>query len=227
MTIAPGVWICVAASLVASGVYGIALLRAKPGLLRALVKAAAIGALATGAALTSDHKLLQYLALALALSALGDFLLAFESRIALGAGIFAFLAAQLVYVLVFYSLRATGDAFEPAWARIAAIALMLGGSGYLLWRLWPSLGSMKYGVLPYIGAIAAMAAFVFLADWSAWPAMIGALLFLASDSVLSWELFKLPEGSPARVKTAPFVWWTYYFAQIGLAAGVVAAMQTI
>jgi uncharacterized membrane protein YhhN len=73
----------------------------------------------------------------------------------------------------------------------------------------------------YGGAITMMALQAMWLPWIGWPAMLGAVLFLTSDFVLSAELFRLPPDAPVRRLTAPIVWWTYAGAQALIVTGVV------
>jgi uncharacterized membrane protein YhhN len=54
---------------------------------------------------------------------------------------------------------------------------------------------------------------------SLWLVTVGALLFMTSDAILSGELFKLPEDSPARRWSAPAVWVLYWVGQAAITAG--------
>jgi uncharacterized membrane protein YhhN len=83
-----------------------------------------------------------------------------------------------------------------------------------------SLGAVPLVAMIYAGAISAMAIAAMWLPWIGWPAMLGAVSFLASDLVLAAELFRLPTDAPARRWTSPVVWWTYVAAQFGLIAGV-------
>jgi uncharacterized membrane protein YhhN len=97
---------------------------------------------------------------------------------------------------------------------LLVIALVLG------W-LRREMGAIKLGGMVYGGAITMMALQAMWLPWIGWLAMIGALLFLSSDFVLSAELFRLTPDSPARRFTAPVVWWTYAAAQALIVTGVV------
>jgi uncharacterized membrane protein YhhN len=220
----PAVITGLAVSAVASGLYGLYFLNRPESLLRALVKAAAVGAPAAGFALAGAHPVL---VLALGASALGDFLLAFDKRWTLALGILAFLIAQLAYIAGFFGLWLFAGDLSPIWPRhlmqgaIGAFAL-----GALVW-LWRDLKAMTIPVIFYMAAIAGMAAVAVRLDWSAWAAMVGALLWLASDTILAAELFKLPADAPARKFTTPLVWWTYYFAQALIVIGIFQAVRAM
>lgn len=190
---------------------------------RALVKTAAVGALAAAFWLLRPGPLVY----ALALSALGDFALAWDKKWTLPLGILAFMLAQLLYLAMFFGLWLAAGEIGPLWPRYLAMgAIGLFVLAYLAW-LWPKLGLMAFGVVPYALAIGAMGMMSFWLDWRAWPAMLGATLFLVSDGVLAAELFRLAPDSPARRITGPVVWWTYVAAQALIAAGIVIAVRTL
>ncbi|MGE0828119.1 MAG: lysoplasmalogenase family protein [Hyphomonadaceae bacterium] len=279
-----------ALSAAASAAYGFYWLRRPPSLVRALVKAAAVGALAIAAFTLDGPPPLRLIAIALGLSALGDFLLGFEGLAALAGGILAFLAAQLVYVFLFLLAWMLGGDLAPVWPRWLMVALILGavvGFSVWLWREktppgklpWPApmlaaiglgaapllalplfagallgtlgnvavsdwliaagffaicagaiwlrrdMGPMRVAIMPYAVAITAMACLAQFANWAAWPAMLGAVLFVVSDGVLGAELFKLGRDAPARRWTAPVVWWTYYAAQLLIPLGLILAAR--
>ncbi len=199
-------------------------LRRPPSLMRALIKTAFMAALAlafaTATFLPAEAKLLAF---GMGFSAIGDYLLAREGRAALGLGIAAFLAAQLIYAFLFFSLWPEAPDLPRLIAMGAVVLLAL---GFLAW-LGPSLGWLALGVIPYAAAIASMVIGAIGLPAAGWPAMLGAALFLFSDGVLSAELFKLPADAPARRWTAPAVWASYAGAQMLIAWGVVEAARAV
>ncbi len=84
--------------------------------------------------------------------------------------------------------------------------------------LWPGLGPMRIPVLAYSLVLTAMA---LTAQWSRYGTVVavGALSFVASDTMLAMSIFRHPFGG-SRV----LVWVTYYAAQSMIAAGVVGAV---
>jgi uncharacterized membrane protein YhhN len=163
------------------------------------------------------------LIIALAAAAFGDLFLAFDKKWTLGLGILSFLISQLFYLMIFFALWMMSGDNSPLWPRYAAmVAIGAAAVGFLIW-LAPKLGWLALGVVPYSLAIAAMACMAMWTPWVGWPAMLGVILFLISDSVLSAELFKLPPEAPIRRITAPIVWWTYAGAQILIVWGMVRA----
>lgn len=129
-------------------------------------------------------------------------------------GLVSFLVAHLLYIAAF-NLESEGLA---RW--YFAIPFALYGLLMLLW-LWPHLESMRAPVLLYMSVILIMAwqaANRWLADREpdgTLLALVGAYLFVASDSVLAVERFR------GTWRSAPFwVLTTYYAAQWLIALSV-------
>ncbi len=157
------------------------------------------------------------LALGLAASSLGDVLLDIRSINLFIPGLIAFLLAHIVYTALFfqawqYPLR--------IWERQRVLAgcVMLYSLGFTIW-LAPSLGALTIPVGFYICAITAMVVSTIVADVSA-RVVVGALLFLVSDSLLAIAKFK---GSFSLRDYA--VWGTYYLAQYCIATGVLRSSR--
>jgi len=145
------------------------------------------------------------LALALAVSSLGDVLLDIDPKGLFVAGLSAFLTAHIVYTVF----------FVRAWARFRwpVIPVVLYAAGFSIW-LAPRLGPLALPVPLYICVITAMASTAICSRLPLWVP-IGALLFLASDSLLATAKFAGP--FPLRDY---LVWGTYYAAQFSITAGV-------
>ena len=220
MNLGPVFWALVAVGALAAAAYGLYFLRRPASWLRAGVKTLAIGAPAVGFAIAGAPF---PLVLALAVSALGDFFLAFNKKWVLPLGILSFLIAQLVYFVIFGAIWFFSGDNSPLWPRYAAMGVLIATTiGFLVWMA-PKFGWMAFGVVPYSIAITAMAAMAMWLPWDGWPAMLGAVLFVVSDFVLATELFRLPEDAPVRRVTAPVVWWTYVGAQALIVTGILLA----
>jgi uncharacterized membrane protein YhhN len=195
-----------------AALYGLVLVQRPPSFLRTLVKTAAIGALAVLAYLQGGGP---WLAVALALCAAGDAFLAGDPKRWLPFGLAAFLAGHVVYVALFW--RERGVAGTGFWTVAPLIVL---AAAVMLAMLWRSLGAMKPAVVVYVLAIVAMAATSLLLPRLRWPAAIGALAFMASDAILSFDLFKGSKlfGSPRL--TAWAVWFLYFGGQAMIAWGM-------
>ncbi len=148
----------------------------------------------------------------LAFSLLGDVALMFPEK-AFTAGLAAFLAAQVFYILAFRPRP--GHPVSPATFLPYVLFGLL-----MFFLLAPKLGPMKLPVFVYIAAITTMAGlaaarFVDLGGTKPLLAFVGAILFLISDSVLAYDRFarKVPG---ARV----VVLGTYFPAQLLIALSV-------
>jgi uncharacterized membrane protein YhhN len=89
----------------------------------------------------------------------------------------------------------------------------------LVW-LWPHLGTMRGAVSAYVAAIVAMLATSLLLPWAAWPVMVGALAFMASDSILSADLFAGARLARSERLSGYTVWAFYYGGQAAIALGL-------
>ena len=162
------------------------------------------------------------LTLGLALCAAGDFFLAIEDvdgRFFL-AGLVAFLAGHIVYIVLFVLLPDTA-ATLPVWMRAAIIAVFVFVSLAMAATLWPAAGELRIPVMVYVLAILAMG--IAAVANGGGLVVAGAASFMASDSILATERFLMKEHAPARALAAPAVWVTYFAAQIMILFGVLAA----
>lgn len=153
------------------------------------------------------------LALALAFSAIGDAMLALEpSRMTLG--IAAFGLAHLLYGTLFLRKMFAGGVRSPWGVPLAFIILVYGV--LILYWLQPGMGDLRIPATIYNGVILVMAALAVLSK-ARWLAVIGALLFVGSDTLIALDLFK--DFDP--VWRAPAVWISYVAAQFCLTLGLV------
>lgn len=202
--------------LVAAGcAFAYLLFTAQPeGALRSTLKTASVALLA-GLAFLSDAPVL--LGCGLLLCAVGDYCLSREGEGAFMAGIGAFAAGHLAYVALF--LTAPGGDFAQL-AQMPRLAVVLGLAllGLIMVRvLAPRAGALKGAVLAYIPIILSMgvAAATLPAQGAVAWALPAAMAFIASDVVLAFETFVLPDGLALR-RIAPYaVWPLYWGAQIG------------
>lgn len=151
-----------------------------------------------------------FVLVALALSLLGDIALMWDSNKAFMAGLSSFFLAHLAFVVAFTTnLHAVS---LPGW-----LAIPLVYAAVLLVILLPRAGSLKVPVLFYCVVLAAMvfSAAARHAQFGGTPALLallGALLFMASDSLLALRRFvKDFRGAQAAILS------TYWLA-IGLIA---------
>ncbi|MES0825232.1 lysoplasmalogenase [Ruegeria sp. SCP11] len=181
--------------------------------MRSLLKTAAVALLAATALLASAPLLL---VVALALCAIGDALLSFETDETFMAGIGAFAAGHIAYIALFLShpssdLTLIFDKPGYFWSLI-----ILGLVAATL--LAPRAGDLKGPVLGYIPIILGMGVTVLAVPETGalrW-ALPAALAFIASDLILATEKFLLPPDHPALRITPYMVWPLYWGAQVGL-----------
>ena len=187
--------------------------------LRTVIKMVPVAALALIAYLTGPrHGLALLLPAALALSAVGDGFLAGDPKRWLPLGLANFLVAHLIYVALFWSAGAPNALSEPIRGAMIVTAI-LGGFGMLTW-LWPHLGAMRGAVSAYVAAIVAMLATGLLLPWAAWPVMVGALAFMASDAILSADLFVGAKIVGSERLSGYAIWALYYGGQAAIALGL-------
>jgi uncharacterized membrane protein YhhN len=181
----------------------------------ALVKGCAVGALAVLALRSrGGRRGAGLLALALGFCTMGDVLLDLDPRMfAFGLG--AFLLAHLTYISLFVRNRTAGIRLRPA--QLAAVLLVLVYSVTLSVWIVPSVGELAAPVVLYICALTAMVSTAILARFRRPWVVVGAILFLISDSLLAIHKFKEPV--PLRDY---LVWTTYYLGQCGIALGYLA-----
>ena len=186
--------------------------REKTSWIGSLTKTLSVGLLAIFALEASAP----LLALALALSALGDFALSRRGETAFLVGLVGFALAHAVYVLIFWP-----TASDPHWALI--IPLVLLALSTPLWLL-PHTGKLKPAVAIYVLLITAMGWTAFAQDPTAYDMgwenaiMLGAALFILSDFILSIEFFCMT--NPRRIASIA-LWAFYYTGQLLLFAGLV------
>ncbi|WP_323761584.1 lysoplasmalogenase [Maricaulis sp.] len=172
---------------------------------------------ATGVALLALYAVRQkhlVLGAGLALGALGDVFLALDQSV-LPLGIAAFGLGHLVYIWLFAQWRFKAGA-RGGMSRILALLIAVLGLAMLNW-LQPHFGELRVAASVYNGIILVMAVLAILGR-APTLAMIGALLFVVSDSVLAVRLF-----AGELDWAGPVVWICYYLGQAGIALGLARA----
>jgi uncharacterized membrane protein YhhN len=198
-------WLMIAA-LAAALLYSALLIRRPVSPVRTVIKTCAVGAIAVLAFVIGAPIAL---IAALGFCAVGDAFLAGDPKRWLPLGLGAFLIGHLIYIWLF--LHNAGGmaalAAEP-WRIIAVAAVGAAGVTMLTW-LWGSLGRMRIAVAVYTIALTVMAGVALTLPRWLWPAMPGAVDFMASDALLAAQLFK-GRGS---AWSSQAVWWLYFAAQ--------------
>jgi len=159
------------------------------------------------------------LALGLLASSAGDVFLGLDRGGLFVQGLGSFLIAHLLYIAVFVRVMPRPLVRSQGANAIAAMmvlyGILLGG-----W-LFPSLGGHTLPVLVYAAAITVMGVTSVFASFSKPWVVIGAVLFIMSDSAIAIDKFLMPIDGVGY-----FIWPTYYLGQLLIATGVIAALAS-
>ncbi len=191
--------------------YGGWLVWQPPSRLRTLVKTLSIGSLSLLSYRVGGPYLLT---LALALSAIGDAFLANEGEKNFLGGLAAFFLAHIAYVGLFVTSDRFGAGLSSTYFIIVA-ALLLIMAAAVLRNLWPHLGAMRVPVVFYVLAILAMG--LAASGLLLFMVIVGALMFIISDIILSHELFVWKQDSAPRKVSPYFIWGLYWSGQAMIA----------
>ncbi|MEX0344569.1 MAG: lysoplasmalogenase [Rhizobiaceae bacterium] len=201
-------------SIIAALVY-LLIVKRPPSWRRTVVKALSTALLALLAAIEGGPALL---VLALALGSLGDAFLANDGERAFLGGLTSFLAAHLAYVWLFWSAGYGAETLGAEIWRLAGTVLILGLAAVMMYMLLPTVGGdLRIPVGVYVGAIVLMGLTALTLDKP--MVILGAAMFMASDTILASEKFLLAERSPHRRWTPYAVWTLYYAGQAAIALG--------
>lgn len=158
----------------------------------------------------------RWIAIGLGLSLLGDALLALPSDQFI-AGLVAFLLAHLAYIVGYLG---RSRALARGW--LLASAAAAGGMLYVLVQ-FGRLGPMQGPVTIYAAVIGVMlwrAGALSRLDGAGRWALVGALLFVASDAVLAWNRFIAPDPALRYVNIL-----LYWAGQWGIAASALPLVR--
>ena len=157
--------------------------------------------------------------LALVLSGTGDVLLAIEFSNSFVFGLGAFLCAHIVYMLLF--ARFTGK--THAMLKLIGCAIVLLYAAFMLTKVLPEQTVMRVAVMCYLSVISLM---TIVAIWCAKATtkffVIGAVIFVISDSFIAWNMFHSPIAHNSY-----WVMSTYYLAQFLILLGVTQASREL
>ncbi|WP_419906814.1 lysoplasmalogenase family protein [Hoeflea sp.] len=147
---------------------------------------------------------------ALLLCAAGDAFLAQDDERAFLIGLAAFLVGHILYVVLFLGLGSSDVVVaQPLRLGIGAAIVLAAMAASV--RIIPAAGHMGPAVAAYIAVIVAMGLSALLMP--GWGVVAGAVLFMASDTVLATQKFLLPPEEAPFLR-ARFVWVSYYLAQV-------------
>jgi uncharacterized membrane protein YhhN len=172
-----------------------------------LIKIIPIALLVGGVININPSSTRSILLLALVFSGCGDLFLAFDAFI---LGVAAFLLAQLSYAFLF---RSYWQGLFKRWPLNFLLIIYMFG---MAWLLIPNLDDLQIPVMAYLITITSMGLLAFQSSLPICWAVLGALLFIISDSFIAINKF---------INPFPFEsYWimrTYYAAQFMLVTGFV------
>jgi uncharacterized membrane protein YhhN len=166
-----------------------------------------------------------WIVLALFFSWVGDILLMFEERkpIFFLLGLSAFFIAQVFYIIFFHNIRMK----EYIRGNALFLLIVIIYYGILISLLSPFLGNMKlpvriYGVVISFMLMLAMHMMLGKNKKAGWWMMLGAILFITSDSLLAFNKFYAPfDFAPI------FITLTYGLAQFFIVQGAVKYIEGV
>ncbi|GAA6179932.1 lysoplasmalogenase [Shimia sp. NS0008-38b] len=151
--------------------------------------------------------------LALVLSAFGDFALSRNGERAFLAGLVSFALAHIVYALFFWQ-RSDGALADP----VILISLAVFALSTEFW-LRPYTGRLKWPVRVYVVLISLMGATALGVSSNA-LVVTGALMFMASDTLLAMQLFRMAADAPQQRLVSIALWCLYFVGQFLIVSGV-------
>ena len=159
-----------------------------------------------------EGKIRKLIMCALVASGTGDVFLALDIEHSFLLGLGAFLISHIIYVVSFSHLKLPNATAARKGITVAVLIYAALMASYLL----PDTGELMIPVLLYLLVITCMAATALLFNLHK-LVVLGALVFVCSDSLLALSVFKTP---------VPFstywVMFTYYSAQFLIITGVIA-----
>jgi uncharacterized membrane protein YhhN len=196
--------------VLASLIYAVFFCHRSPSVLKTVVKTIPMPAFAAAVAVSFGSWVV---VVALLLSALGDLALSRDGEKAFLVGLISFAAAHVAYVVYFWDIGA-----GPLAMPVLLMALVVVALSTERW-LSPFTESLKWPVRAYVVIICAMGATAFgLVDRPL--AVAGAVAFMASDTLLAIQLFRMKSDASQQRMVSTALWVLYAGGQFLIVAGV-------
>ncbi|MFT5251106.1 MAG: putative membrane protein YhhN [Flavobacteriales bacterium] len=163
----------------------------------------------------------KFLITALLFSWIGDIILLFGDRaeIYFIGGLISFLISHVIYIVLFSKQMKKSRESSKAlfWVGVTTIIMYL---MMMLFLLLPTLGDLKLPVFVYALVLSTMLLFAFKGFFlwdkpERWYILIGAIVFVSSDSILAFNKFH-----HALQMSAVLIMSTYLFAQYMIVKGI-------
>ncbi len=159
------------------------------------------------------------LSIALLFSSLGDILLALRNGNYFVFGLLSFLVAHLFFITLW--LRHWATPLETTGKQKLLIGALVVFLAAMLWWMLPIPG-LSIPVAFYMCVLTTMVMTAALADFKSNWVVIGAILFLLSDTIIALSTFKDVVGGRLA---GLLIWSTYYLAQYLIAVGFMAEQR--
>lgn len=202
--------------VVAAVIYGALYCYRGPSRAKTLVKSVPLLSFALAGIATFAHPLVIG---ALLLSAVGDIALSRDGDRTFLVGLIGFALAHVLYIVHFWGLGGgLSSGLSGALALpVAAFGIALFAVSTEFW-LAPFTDDMRWPVRVYVVLISLMG--LTALGLPAMPlAVVGAFAFVASDTILSIQLFRMSEASRAQVPASIALWGLYAGGQFAILAG--------
>lgn len=194
--------------LIAALIYGVVFCYRGPSAAKTAVKSIPLLSFAAAGFATFAYPLVIG---ALLLSAIGDVALSRRGERAFLIGLISFALAHVLYVLHFLSLSQ-----GLSWS-VGVVAIALFALSTEIW-LAPHTGEMRLAVRIYVLLISLMG--LSALGLSQMPlAVMGAFAFMASDSILAVQIFRMKDTSRWQVPASVTLWTLYIAGQFAILAG--------
>ncbi|MBV7377903.1 lysoplasmalogenase family protein [Maritimibacter dapengensis] len=179
----------------------------RPNLFRSVVKALPLLLFSVAAYVTGQGV---FLIAGLVLSSFGDFALSRDGEAAFLYGLASFALAHLLYILHFMQL-AGAPLWEAFWVN-PAMAIFLVAYGILA-EIWlvPYAAGLRLAVRVYVVLITLMG--IAALAMPIGLAFVGAAFFIASDTLLALQMFRMAEENPLVGRIGWAVWISYIAGQ--------------
>ena len=152
------------------------------------------------------------ISVSLIFSSIGDIFLGINEEKFFIHGLVAFLVSHILYCIAFYSSFNIHSLSEENHF-ILNLALIL-YSITMLKKLLPKLGNLKFPVIIYVCVIFLMGIGAISSNYTTSILVLGALLFIVSDSLLATQKFLKP-----FLGVQYLIWITYYLGQLFIVFG--------
>jgi len=182
---------------------------------RSVVKTIPLVALAVAAWLAGGPV---FLVVALVFSALGDFALSRPGMRAFLAGLVAFTAAHLFYMVLFTAMSGRGPYMAFVDHTLLALFLAWVAISAEIWLIPHTGRTLRWPVRSYVFVITLMALASLTLPLGA--VTIGAVYFVASDVILAYRNFRMDPDDPLSGRAGWLLWGLYIAGQAMILVGV-------